>query len=163
MERNIINELISCPKTVKVSPKRQMTADARNNFTLRNDFSCVSEDGKVFEVFLRCNTHMPQMFSIGLRYKSDQGTITICRYNGKHPHRNKVADKNQLDDFHIHKIYDSQLADASASSMDAEPTTRYITFDEALYAFLTDCNILNWQEYFPNLEETVNQLRWEGV
>lgn len=163
MERTIIDELISCQKTVKVPPKRQMTTDARNNFTLRNDFSCVSEDGRIFEVFLRCNTRMPQMFSIGLRYKSDQGTIMICRYNGKHIHRNKVADKNQFDNFHIHKIYDSQLADTSASSMDAEPTTKYITFDEALYAFLTDCNILNWQEHFPNLEETVNQLRWEGV
>ena len=163
MERTIIDELITCPKTVKVSPKRQMTTDARNNFTLRNDFSCVSEDGKIFEVFLRCNTRMPQMFSIGLRYKSDQGTITICRYNGKHIHRNKIADKNQFDNFHIHKIYDSQLADTSASSMDAEPTAKYITFDEALYAFLTDCNIVNWQEHFPNLEETVNQLRWEGV
>ena len=38
-----------------------------------------------------------------------------------------------------------------------------ITFEEALYAFLNDCNIQNWQEFFPDLEEQVNQYRLEGV
>lgn len=163
MEQTIINELISCPKTVRVPPRRQMAVDARNNFTLRNDFSCVSEDGKIFEIFMRCNTRISQLFSIGLRYKSSQGMIIICRYNGKHIHKNKIANEKQFDDFHIHKIYDKQLDDASISSMDADRTSKYVTFDEALYAFLNDCNILNWKEHFPNLEKTLNHLGWDEV
>ena len=163
MESKLVDELILCPKYIKVPPKKQMSADARNNFTLRNDFSCNSSDGKVFEVFMRLNTHMPHLFSIGLRYKSDQGTFIICRYNGKHLHKNKIGDKNEFDDFHIHKIFDSQLANNTATSMDAQATRKYVTFEEALYAFLIDCNVQNWQTYFPSLEDSVNQLRLEGM
>lgn len=51
MDRVLIDALISCPKRIKVPPKKQMTMDPRNNFTFRNDFTCVSEDEKTFEVF----------------------------------------------------------------------------------------------------------------
>ena len=163
MESQLVDELISCPKTIKTPPKKQMAVNARNEFTFRNDFSCISSDGKVFEVFMRLNTQFPHIFSIGLRYKSDQGTFTLCRYNGKHQHRNKIVDKNVFDDFHIHKLFDRQLSDNSSANMDAQTTTRYITFNEALYAFLNDCRITGWQVYFPDLENAVNQLKMEGV
>ena len=163
MDRAFIEALISCPKRIKVPPKKQMTVDPRNNFTFRNDFTCISQDEKVFEIFLRNNTKLPFLFSIGLRYKSAQGTFLICRYNGKHPHRNKIADRTSFNDFHIHKLYDVQLSDDTAAMLDANATDRYITFEEALYAFLNDCNIEGWQEFFPNLEDRVSQLRLEGV
>lgn len=163
MDRVLIDALISCPKRIKVPPKKQMTMDPRNNFTFRNDFTCVSQDEKTFEVFLRNNTKFPFLFSIGLRYKSEHGTFIICRYNGKHPHRNKIADHTSFDDFHVHKLYDIQLSDDTTAMLDADATDKYITFEEALYAFLNDCNIQNWREFFPDLEEQVNQYRLEGV
>ena len=163
MDRDYVTSLISCKKTVKSAPKKSMVPDPRNDYTLRNDFTCVSSDGTVFEVFMRKNTQLPFLFSIGLLFRSEHGRFTLCRYNGKHLHKNKIADRNQLDDFHIHKIFDQQLSDGTDSSLDAEATTRYATFEEALCAFLQDCNISGWEKYFPDLAESMNQLRIEGV
>jgi len=140
-----------------------MYADQKNEFTFRNDFTCVSDQGDIFEIFMRMNKKLPYLFSIGLRYRSKSGTFTICRYNGKHPHRNKIANREYLNDFHIHRLYDEQLSDGTDSSIDAEPTGAYATFDEALFSFLNDCNIRGWEKYFPDLESTIGQMRLDGV
>ena len=90
MDSSVVSSLIECEKSIKYPPKKAMYADQRNEYTLRNDFTCVSEDGKMFEVFMRMNTKFSYLFSIGLRYRSESGTFTICRYNGKHFHKNKI-------------------------------------------------------------------------
>ena len=163
MEQTLVSSLIGCEKSIKTRPKKVPTVDQRNEFTIRNDFTCVSDDGKLFEVFMRMNTHMPHLFSIGLRYRSEDGIFTLCRYNGKHPHKNKIGDCDRLNDFHIHKLYDRQLADGTDNSLDASATKAYVTFEEALFAFLNDCHIKNWQKYFPDLEEKIGQFRLDGV
>jgi len=165
MTKEIINQLITCQKIITIKPRKDMYRDQRNNYTMRNDFSCTSTDGEnKFEVFIRVNTELPTVFSIGLRYQTESGSITICRYNGRHGlHKNKIGDKNEFDDYHIHALYDHQLTDGTEASIDAVPTNDYISFDEALFAFLNDCHIDNWQEYFPNLENKINQLKLEGV
>lgn len=163
MERDLISSLILCEKTIKTAPRKAMSVDPRNEFTLRNDFTCVSTDGKLFDVFMRANTKLPFIFSVGLRYRSNEGSITICRYNGKHPHRNKMANNEKLNDFHIHMLYDEQLADGSDSSIDATATKMYVTFDDALLCFLKDCHIIGWEKFFPDLEERTSQLRLDGV
>lgn len=163
MDTALIDSLISCEKMIQSAPKKTMSTDPRNEFTFRNGFTCASADGKIFEVFMRMNRKLPYLFSIGLRFRSENGTFIICRYNGKHPHRNKIANKNHLDDYHIHKLYDEQLADGTDSSLDAEVTGEYATFNEALYVFLNDCRIKNWRKYFPGLEETIGQMRLDGV
>ena len=163
MERTLIAALISCKKTIKTAPKKTMLPDPRSELILRNDFSCVSEDGKAFDIFMRKNVKLPYLFSIGLRYRSNDGTFTLCRYNGKHSHKNKIGNREKLNTFHIHRLYDQQLSDGTDTSLDADPTTEYATFDEALYRFLQDCHIEDWEKYFPELEESINQLRLEGV
>ena len=163
MNQFIVDSLICCAKTIKTPPRKTMIVDQRNEFTLRNDFTCVSEDGKIFEVFIRVNTKLSYLFSIGLRYRSDYGIVTLCRYNGKHPHRNKTANRDSLNDYHIHKLFDEQLASGTDSSIDAEATQRYVTYEEALYSFLNDCHICAWKNFFPDLEEKVSQYRIEGV
>ena len=131
---------------------------------MRNEFSCVSSDGQnKFEVFMRFNTVIPTVFSIGLKYQTESGTIIICRYNGKHYHKNKIGGHNDFNDYHIHMLYDHQLSDETEESLDAVQTNDYISFDEALFAFLFDCHIDNWQECFPELEDKINQLKLEGV
>lgn len=163
MERIYISSLIECEKTIKTPPKKTMSIDQRNDFTLRNDFSCISEDEKLFDVFMRMNTVLPYLFSIGLRYRSESGIFTLCRYNGKHYHKNKIGNKESWNDFHIHELFDKQLSNGTDSSLDADITEKYATFYEALYAFLNDCHIKNWQQYFPDLESTIGQLRLDGV
>lgn len=163
MDTALVRSLISCNKTIKTAPKKAMAVDQRNDFTFRNDFTCVSADGEAFEVFMRMNRKFPYLFSIGLRYRSEDGTITLCRYNGKHSHRNKIANKDSFDAFHIHMLYDIQLSDGTDSCLDAKPTASYATYDEALYAFLNDCHIMNWQKYFPDLENTIGQMKLDGV
>ena len=163
MDTELIRSLISCEKEIKTAPRKAMAPDPRNEFTFRNDFTCVSKAGIVFEVFMRINTKFPYLFSIGLRYKSQEGSFTICRYNGKHPHRNKIANREQFDDFHIHRLYDIQLSDGSDSILDAEPTRDYASFDEALFTFLNECHIKGWEQYFPDLETKMMQTRLDGV
>jgi len=162
MTKKTIKSLVSCSKTITDKPKKSMYQDQRNNYTMRNEFSCVSLNGNhKFEVFMRQNTELP-IFSIGLKYQQETKSITICRYNSKHRHRNKVGDQDKFENFHIHMLYDHQLADESSDSADAIETNKYITFDEALYAFLTDCQIQGWQMCFPDLETKVNQLKLGG-
>jgi hypothetical protein len=60
-------------------------------------------------------------------------------------------------------LYDHQLADETSESMDAIVTDKYITFDEALYAFLNDCSIQDWQGSFPDLVHKIDQLKMGGV
>ena len=163
MDTALIDSLITCEKLIRTAPKKTMSTDPRNDFTFRNGFTCVSADGKVFEVFMRMNKKFPYLFSIGLCFRSENGTFIICRYNGKHPHRNKIANRNRLDNFHIHKLYDEQLTDGTDGSLDAEITEEYATFDEALFMCLNDCHIGNWQQYFPDLEDTIGQIRLDGV
>ncbi len=163
MEREIVDALIQCAKTIKTAPRKTMTTDPKSEYTLRNDFTCVSEDGQQFDVFMRMNTKFPYLFSIGLVYKAKEGTLILCRYNGKHPHKNRVADNSQFDNYHIHKLYDQQLSDGTEESIDAEETSEYVTFNEALYCFLRDCNIMGWMRFFPNLEDEINQMKIEGV
>jgi hypothetical protein len=162
-DRRLVDSLIRCKKEVKSAPKKAMSLDSRNDYTYRNDFTCTSIDGKLFEVFMRVNTKLPYLFSIGLVYHSENGNFTLCRYNGKHFHKNKIGDQTSFNDFHIHKLYDAQLSNNLENSMDAEITTAYVTFDEALQKFLNDCNIYNWQHYFPNVVFNLNQLKMEGV
>lgn len=163
MDIELISSLISREKEIKTAPRKTMSLDPRNDFVFRNDFTCVSQDGITFEVFMKVNTKFPYLFSIGLRYRAQEGTFTICRYNGKHPHRNKIANKDKFDDFHVHRLYDVQLSDGTDSSLDAEPTKAYASFDEALFTFLSDCHIKGWNKYFPDLEDKIMQTRLDGV
>lgn len=164
MEDNLVQGLIECEKIITNKPHKEMLPDRKSLFILRNDFSCVSTDGtRYFEVFLRRNIMIPHLFSIGLRYRTKEGTVILCRYNGKHEHKNKIANTNKFNDFHIHRLHDKQLSDDTANMLDAESTQRYITFDEALLAFLNDCHIQDWQSIFPNLENEINQVALEGM
>ncbi len=163
MNRDKVNSLILCKKKIISPPKKVDYSDPRNKYTLRNDFTCRSEDRKEFEVFMRHNSQLPFIFSIGLRYKSPEGAIILCRYNGKHLHKNKIGDSEKFDDFHIHKLYDVQLYENNSNQLDANPTDKYITYKAALFQFLNDCNIDNWDKYFPDLLTQADQTRIEGV
>ena len=37
--------------------------------------------------------------------------------------------------------------------MDVHIANNYVTLEEGLVAFIKDTNIVNWQEYFPELEQ----------
>lgn len=161
MKRDLVDALIACEKKVTAKPKKEMYSTPNNAFVVRNEFSCISVDAKkTFEVFMRLNLRFPQQFSIGLRYRSEDGSCILCRYNGNQEHTNKLADRQKFHAFHIHKLFDQQLSNDTDSILDAEPTTRYVTFEEALYCFLNDCHIQEWQKYFPDLENKINQLHF---
>lgn len=44
MKMDLIDSLISCEKEIQSAPRKAMATDARNDFTLRNDFTCVSSE-----------------------------------------------------------------------------------------------------------------------
>jgi len=158
MDRSIVSSLIECEKIITIKPKKNMSPDPKSSYVLRNEFSCESLNGdKRFSVFMKKNIKLRHMFSIGLRYHSPEGTFILCRYNGSHAHKNKIADHNRFESYHIHCLYDQQLSDTNNICLDADPTTRYMSFEGALCLFLQDCHIQSWQQYFPDLP-VLNQM-----
>ncbi|MDR2416458.1 MAG: hypothetical protein LBD75_07895 [Candidatus Peribacteria bacterium] len=83
-----ISSYKSLPKRIQGKPKLKVKNQKSH---IEQDFTLLSEDGKhTFLVFMRKNVHLPNSFSIGLRLKTEDGSIVLFRYNGKHgEHKDK--------------------------------------------------------------------------
>ena len=80
----IIEELISCPKTVVEAPRDMK--EGRSGFVKRT-FTLISVDSRYnFSGFIMQNLTFTENFSIGLTYspKDEKGTIVLLRCNGPH-------------------------------------------------------------------------------
>nr|DAL94813.1 MAG TPA: Helix-turn-helix XRE-family like protein [Caudoviricetes sp.] len=108
---------------------------------------------KRFTVFVRQPLILPECFSIGLIWmceELDENPI-LFRCNGPHGGNEKITEHFVP---HIHKFKLQTLDDEPYSiEKTIEATTEYSTFDGALYYFLTTCNILDAEQYFPTAYE----------
>ena len=107
-----------------------------------------------FGIFIRQNLTFIENFSIGLMYRRPEfkQSIHIIRYNRAHDPRKNIEHCKKP---HIHKIKQEQIEQDTikAPLMDIQLANNYSTFEEGLVAFIKDTNIVNWQEYFPELEQ----------
>lgn len=109
-----------------------------------------------FIIFIRQSQAFIENFSIGLRCQipSLKSSVTLVRYNGPHGQikRNK---SDHHPEPHIHYITQEEIKSGAFNpkAKNIKITDKYTTFEEGLRAFLTDMKIVNWTEYFPELEQ----------
>ena len=152
-----IQELIGCSKEItKREPARGYREDGRH---LRWDLDLVSTEGSstIFTVFIRRSTEFMGNFSIGLRYPTNDptlGTVTLTRYNGPHGETSRDTDGHYAKP-HIHRTTASELESGNAhpQERDREVTDRYSTFEQGLVVFFNDTRVVNFEDYFPNLQQ----------
>jgi len=125
---------------------RLQASSKRMSFTGQNEFI----------IFIRQNQVFIENFSIGLRCQipSLNSSVTLVRYNGPHGQikRNK---SDHHPEPHIHYITQEEIKSGAFNPKEKniKITNKYTTFEEGLRAFLTDMEIVNWTEYFPELEQ----------
>lgn len=155
MKQADIDELISIPKLItEIRPVRGMRIEDNNQ---RRDLKLKSTDyDHRFSIFFRQHLDFYESFSIGMVYHAPDGkSIQLIRYNGKH---GAVATKPLGEDthieFHIHYLTESDYEIGNyLTPSGIEITGEYITFEQAMGKFLRRVNVLNADQYFPNLDQ----------
>ena len=115
-----------------------------------------TEQNIKFKIFIRQNQDFVENFSIGLccHISSLKTPITLIRYNGPHgPATRSKTDHHPYP--HIHRITQEEIQSGSSNPKEKiiEKTNKYTTYEEGLRAFLMDMNVINWSDYFPDLEQ----------
>ncbi len=114
-------------------------------------FLMLSTDQQPFEVFMRQNKHLPERFSIGIRWKSEDWSVWLRRYNWAHwPHRN-ILDDTEVTWPHIHIYNEEYISQGMDYDKYAEETDLYTSFQQAQAVFFKDFVVENYLEYFPDL------------
>ncbi len=150
----IIMNLITCEKEMIEGVKKATTN--RDGFT-KHTFDCRSTDGMhSFYCFITQNTFFVENFSIGLSHNpSDQkGKIVLLRVNGIHggtelfPHHAEP---------HLHFASAERINAGLKAEGRIEPTTEYITIDEAKQFFVRYINIIprDRKKYFPEPDNQI--------
>ena len=109
-----------------------------------------------FSVFMRINEDFSENFSIGLDYSSrdEGGKICLLRCNG--PHGDFLGCELFTEPhfrYHIHRAKPENIAAGLRAEHGAEPTDGYASYGAALSFFLTEINVINALEYFPELSQ----------
>ena len=139
-----IDGLVSCPKRITASPRREMVSERGSK---RNSMELESADGEHrFRAFMRINEAFPENFSIGLDYIGAEpgGGFCLIRCNG--PHEGAAAEVDQSGPghhagFHIHRAKAENLDQGFRAEKGAEMTKEYASYREALSYFLKECCI----------------------
>ena len=109
-----------------------------------------------FKIFIRQNQTFIENFSIGLCYhvSSLKNSVRLIRYNGPHGQtRRNTADHHSY--HHIHRISQKEIQSGSLNlkEKNIEITNKYSAYEEGLRSFLIDVNVINWKDWFPELEQ----------
>lgn len=147
-----ITDLINCKKKIISSPSSK---NKSNEMFKQSSFGIESDDGKYkFEIFICENTQLIEIFSVGLIYiPVHSGNVIILRYNGNHGmHKNQIT-KECFSGCHIHKYSEDASKKGIRAENQALQTTTYTTVKGALKALLTDINVLNIYEFFPDYQQ----------
>jgi hypothetical protein len=144
--KELIDELISCPKKIVDSPKEK---DSRSSYR-KKYFTLTSLDGNyTFSGFITENLNFAENFSIGLVYnpKEEKGTIILLRCNG--PHGLTKISHHAIS--HIHTATAERINSGQKSEGHIELTEEYSTFESALQFYIKHINLLpaDRQKYFP--------------
>ncbi len=144
-----LENLITCAKSISEPPKRSMTLERRS---YRNDMMVTSTDGQHrFHVFIRQSEDFPENFSIGLEYmpQDGSGSIILLRCNGPHAaHVNFVDLPDHHYVHHVHTATPEAIDAGLRSERNAQITTEYGTFQDALAYFVRRSSILGAESYF---------------
>lgn len=141
-----LQELVTCKKKMTVFPKKIFE---ERNGCRRNDCRLFSEESQQkFTVFMRQNMMLAENFSVGLIWHAVEADapITIYRCNGRHGGNKNIEHHNAC---HIHMLNLEKAANNIYKDDDVHITSKYSTFDEAVYFFCEHCGIVEANRYFP--------------
>ena len=144
----LIEELISCPKTVVDVPKDMK--EGRSGFAKRV-FTLMSEDCQHnFSGFITQNLTFTENFSIGLSYspKEEKGKIVLLRCNGPHGGSINIPHHAAC---HIHLSTAERINYGLKPEGQIDMTNEYSTIEDAIQFYVRRINIvaLDKQKYFP--------------
>jgi hypothetical protein len=126
-----------------------MTLERRS---YRNDMVVTSTDGqRRFHVFIRQSEDFPENFSIGLEHipEDGSGSIILLRCNGPHAAHISLVDLPAHHYVHhVHTATPEAIEVGFRSERDAQITSEYGTFQDALAYFVRRCNISGADSYF---------------
>ena len=155
-----IQELITMPKEIiKKFPLKgyDTKGDKGTQKYCDLDLRSIEPKGKLFFVFIRQNTIFEENFSFGLRYLTEDrvlGCITLTRYNG--PHGDKSMHKDgHYNKPHIHTITANEIQSGSVQPQEKhrQITDKYDNFNKAQLVFFRDMGIINYSNYFSDVEQ----------
>ena len=145
LDDRLVKELITCEKRVIKAQRKKMLLENRSN---RNSFELESIDEKYqFRLFLRQSEEFVEDFSVGLiwtnsnRYTSIKKPIILTRYQG--PHDSKAPfESDTHHSFHIHELTNEDIVCRRFQKPSYKCVTdEYVTFEEAVLLFCSNCNI----------------------
>ena len=144
----LIEELISCSKTVVDAPKD--IKEGRLGFAKRV-FTLMSKDGQHnFSGFITQNLTFTENFSIGLSFspKEEKGKIVLLRCNGPHGGSINIPHHAAC---HIHLSTSERINNGLKPEGQIDMSNEYSTIEEAIQFYVRRINIvaLDKQKYFP--------------
>ena len=152
-DEEIQNLITSSKRIYKREPKKGYKIKDNNK---RCDLTLKGNNKMKFKVFICQNQTFIENFSIGLccEIPSMKNSITLVRYNGPHGQikRNK---SDHHPEPHIHYITREEIKSGvfRPKTKNIKITNKYTTFEEGLRSFLQDINIVNWTDYFSELNQ----------
>ena len=176
MTNKEIKELVECSKKIEeknpregykangaykrcdltLSSAENMPDKTKDSVSQKIEDSKKSDDSNIleFHVFIRQNQNYMENFSIGLIYKFSgfKNGLNFVRYNGPHDSDSKIPHHLYP---HIHQMTEE---DIQSGSLNPKPTkvkktNKYNSLEEGLVVFFKDIKVINWREYFPELEQ----------
>jgi len=148
-----LNSLISCPKIIIEPPKKEMKLERGH---LRNQIKLRSKEGEYdFDVFMRILEAFQENFSVGLVYKpkDEPGSFVLFRCNGPHgPFTEISGELTSHFKFHIHRAKKENIEQGLLPEKGGDHTETYASYLQALSYFLKAVNVINADEYFPDIQ-----------
>jgi hypothetical protein len=153
MTEENINYLITCEKEIIETEHKDLKSNQGHK---RNNFRLLSSDEKhQFSAFLRVNITFPENFSIGLVYQPvNDREIMLFRCNGPHHHKEKPNSEHHIS-YHYHIEKEENILEGINPMNHSVVVEEYSTYVEAFQFFISKCNIVNAEKFFPSLTDSV--------
>ena len=153
VSNQLLNEIISCPKTIIRAERKKMILENRH---YRNTLNAISNNQKyTFKIFLR---QFLEDFSVGLIWTNPQNIIGInrpiimLRCQGPHDGKEELG-FDIHHDFHTHEITEKDILERRFHRPSCrQNTTLFQSFDQALCYFIKRCDIIDIEKFidFPD-------------
>jgi len=149
LDGNSLTELLETEKLIVTKEPKSGFREEYGHY--RADLTLESPVIKAkYRVFIRQNKEFPENFSIGCCFLGTHGEVAVIRFNGAHK---RIVD--DIDNHHCQAhIHVEQGFEDSMNSLDnAEVTLEYDDLCSAIRYAMNRLNILNYQSYFPNVDQ----------
>lgn len=148
-----IMDLLHCPKEITSHARKDMmieNASERNDMVVQSAKDYYTEP-QIFKIFIRRSVFLPEDFSIGLIWlPKNNNRIILLRYNGRHGLNRSVHHQRVP---HIHHLNAQDIQMEKYDPHHAAETDRFHSLEDALPLFLKECNIIDGEKDFPQLQE----------